>query len=111
ARDGEEGTCIAVIRIAEDGRPSAPAIEAEALAAGRCASSLEDVDGDGGLEAIMQLTWPALAIVEAQVPALRVALPARHGGWPAGPMPIDYERREREVRAAALEQARARLDV
>src|SRR5690606_26313548 len=45
ARDGEEGTCIAVIRIAEDGRPSAPAIEAEALAPGRCASSLEDVDG------------------------------------------------------------------
>ena len=77
ARDGEEGTCIAVIRIAEDGRPSAPAIEADALAPGRCASSLEDVDGDGAQEAIMELAWPALAIAPTEIPALRVALPPR----------------------------------
>ena len=111
ARDAEEGTCIAVIRIAEDGRPSAPPIEIDALAPGRCASSLEDVDGDGSLEAIAELAWPAHAISEAAVPALRVALPARDGGWPAGAMPLAYERREREARQAALEEARSRLDV
>lgn len=110
ARDGEDGTCIAVIRIAEDGRPSAPPIEIDRLAPGRCASSLEDVDGDLSLEAIAELRWPELA-VGAQVPALRLALPARDGGWPAGAMPLRYEQQERESREAALAEARARLDV
>lgn len=111
ARDDADGTCIAVIRIAEDGRASAPPIEIEEIARGRCASSLEDVDEDGRLEAMAQLTWPALALTDRETPSLRVALAARDGGWPAGAMPLGYEEREREARRAALAEARARLDV
>lgn len=111
ARDEGEDTCIAVVRIDEDGRPRAAPIDVEAFAPGRCASALEDVDGDERLEAIVELEWPELALEFHEVPSLRVALPAREGGWPVGPMPLAYEEREREARLAALAEARARLDV
>lgn len=111
ARDADGRSCIAVVRIGEDGRPRAAPIGIEAIAPGHCASALEDVDDDGRYEAIAELAWPELAIAPGEVPSVRIALPARDGGWPAGPMLASYEEREREVRRRALDAARARLDV
>lgn len=111
ARDEPEGTCIAVVRIAEDGRAREAPIEVERVAAGECASALEDVDGDGRFEAIVELAWPALALSGEEVPLLRIALVAREGGWRAGAMPLPYDERERQSRRLALTAARARFDV
>lgn len=111
AREEAGERCIAIIRIEEDGRPTAPPIGTDIVAPGRCPSALEDVDGDGRLEVIVELEWPELAMDPHEIPSLRVALGAREGGWPAGPMPFEYEQREREEREARLAEARARFDV
>src|SRR5690606_32239466 len=89
ARRSAAGECLAVVRIASDGSARALPIEAEGVAPGSCASALEDVDGDGSLEAIVELSWPRLAL-GANVPAVRVALMSANGGWRAGAMPIGY---------------------
>src|SRR5690606_6496165 len=78
AEPGRE--CLAIVRILENGRARAARIEADAVAPGSCASALDDVDGDGRAEAIVELEWPELAFDEASVPALRVALAAEDGG-------------------------------
>lgn len=111
ARAQDDHDCLAIIRLYEDGRARAARIEAENVAPGSCASALRDVDGDGRLEAIVELEWRALALSDASVPSLSVALAASEGGWRAGAMPAEYEARERASRRAALADARARLDV
>ncbi len=105
ARAGDEGECVAVVRIDDEGRVGPVPIGADAVSPGSCASELRDVDGDGALEAIVALRWPDLAI-DGEVPSLRVALVPRAGGWPADAMPVAYEAAEREAREAALVVAR-----
>lgn len=105
------GECLAVIRLFPDGRARAARIEAENVAPGSCASALDDVDGDGRLEAIVALEWPALALSASSVPALRVALGADEGGWRAAATPAAFVERERAERRRALSDARERLDV
>lgn len=110
AEDGG-GECLAIIRLFPDGRARAARVEAENVAPGSCASALDDVDGDGRVEVIVEVGWPALALSASSVPALRVALGAEEGGWRAGATPAAFVERERAERRRALADARARLDV
>jgi hypothetical protein len=111
AREGADGDCIAVVRIDEEGRVAVAPIAADSVAPGSCASELADVDRDGSYEAIVALRWPALALIDSEVPSVRVALAARDGGWPAAGMPVAYEAAERAAREGALAIARRERDV
>ncbi len=111
ARAGPDGDCIAVVHVDDEGRVTEAPIDAEAVSPGSCASALEDVDGDGVMEAIIVLRWPELALDPERVPTVRVALAARDGGWPPEAMPIAYERARHEARRAALDVARRTRDV
>lgn len=110
ARDGEDGVCLAVLRIAESGRARAVRIEAGAVADGACACCLEDVDGDGRPEALVDLSWPELAIGD-RVPSVRAALVWTDGAWIANGTPDVFAGRERAARAEALSRAREANDV
>ncbi len=102
--------CVAVLRIDDDGRARVVPIAAEALVPGSCASRLEDVDGDGRLEALIELAWPALALGDA-VPSIRAALFSEGGEWRASAISAAFVEREEAERRAHLEHARQRLDV
>jgi hypothetical protein len=108
---GEDGPpCLAIVRIADDGRATVAPTDAEALAPGACPTALEDVDGDEIREVLVELRWPQLSLDE-RVPTLRAALVHDDGAWRATGMPVVYVQRERARRERALAESRDELDV
>lgn len=106
----DEPPCMTIVRIGADGRAMIASVQAEVLAPGACPTGLEDVDGDGVREVLVELRWPQLSLDE-QVPAVRAPLLYEEGAWRAAGMPPVYEQRERAWREAALEEARRAPDV
>ncbi|MEC7524811.1 MAG: VCBS repeat-containing protein [Myxococcota bacterium] len=102
--------CLAVVRVDEEGRAASLPIAGDALATGACASELVDVDGDGELEAVVALRWPELAM-EGEVPAVEAPLVLSSEGWRPDGLPATHRDAELAPRLAALERARAELDV
>jgi hypothetical protein len=111
ARDADGASCLAIVRLAADGRATVAPTDAEALAPGACPAALEDVDGDDVREALVELRWPQLALEPRAVPSLRAALVHDDGAWRASGMPVVYAARERRRREEALTEARRALDV
>lgn len=110
ARDQDGGRCIAILQVGGDGLVQVAPTDAEELAPGACPSALEDVDGDGVREVLVELRWPELALDEA-APTVRAALVADEGAWRATGAPVSYLERETERRLGLLARARQRLDV
>lgn len=110
ARDEDGARCLAVIRIDESGAANLMPDDADALQEGACVARLEDVDGDGRVEAMVELAWPHLAI-GPEIARFDAALVVREAGWRADGMPVVYIEREREARREELGVARERRDV
>ncbi len=110
ARDQDGARCLAVIRIDESGAADLMEDDAEALQEGACVARFEDVDGDGRVEAMVELAWPDLAM-GTEVARVDVALVEREAAWRADGMPVVYVEREREARREELQEARERRDV
>ncbi len=109
-REGGASPCLAVLRFEADGSARAIADEAAPLRAGACVARLEDVDGDGSIEAIVPLDWPELSMAEPAA-SIDVALGARDGGWRADAIPVAWAQRARQAREEALAAVRTARDV
>ena len=110
AIEREDTGCLELVRIAPDGRASGVRLGAGALRTGACVTALRDVDARDGLEAIVTLAWPELALGE-RAPSIDVPLFAREGAYEYEPPPVSYLGAERERRTAELEAIRARRDL